>query len=409
MNERAYDQAAEQSVLQRAEPVRLFSSSALHAAKYFYAIRVDASLLRLADEFQSKPDLPAVAVLDEGGRTVGIARRDRLFALLGKPFGRDVLQKSSVAEVAEEAPRFDAHADLFTVAARMLPDAETAGNERTEDYCLLLGEEEKFLGLLSSQDLANYLSRMTQEDIGLAGRLQERLLSGALSPSEGQGWRIEAWSRPAKGVGGDFYFTKGLEDGKVFLALCDVSGKGVAASLVVAMVWGMLRMFDYSRGLDRLVEGLNEAVVSTFHLEKYLTGMFLIYDPAESRLRCADMGHGHAVLFRGEKALGLRCPRGNLPIGVETEIEPSVASYKLSSGDRLLVYSDGLTEQEDWQAEEYGQGRLYATAAEAMSRGQPLREAIPAALDEHRGATPQQDDMSFILLAAEEARLQSER
>jgi sigma-B regulation protein RsbU (phosphoserine phosphatase) len=389
------------SILERVAEVRMYSSSALHAAKYFHFVTDDASVLELADEFQDMQGLPAVAVVDSdgaaggAGKVLGIVRKDRLFGLLGKPFGRDVLAKSAVSEIIEEVPSFDAHADLFTVAERMLP----GGGE----YCLLLGPGGRFLGLLASQDLSNYLSRMTQEDIELAGKLQERLM-GIEGPGDQiqpavAGRRIQSWSRPAKGVGGDFYFTKELRDGRLFLALCDVSGKGVAASLIVSMVWGMLTMFDYSLGLRELVLGINESIVETFHMEKYLTGIFLIYDTAERRLLCADMGHSHAVLFRAGKPRSLKGPHGNLPVGVEAELDPVIYPYRLEAGDELLVYSDGLIEQEDAAGSEFGDRRLVGTAAAALARGDLLREAIPAALDEHRGSTPQQDDMSFLLLS----------
>jgi sigma-B regulation protein RsbU (phosphoserine phosphatase) len=385
------------AILERSGSVRMYSSSALHAARYFHFAREGANLLSVADELQGELAPPAVAVVDDDGRVLGIVRKDRLFALLGKPFGREVLRRSLVAELVEEAPAFDAHADLFAVAQRMLPGAGIAGGGGDGEYCVLLGEGGRFLALLASQDLANYLSSMTQDDIELAGRLQERLLASD-GLEEDRAWRVEAWSRPAKGVGGDFYFTKRLDDGKLFLALCDVSGKGVAASLIVSMVWGMLRMFDFARGLRNLVLGLNESVVATFHMEKYMTGIFLVYDPADRRLLCADMGHSHSVVFRQGRARSLKGPRGNLPIGVEAEIDPAIYPYRLEPGDALLLYSDGLLEQEDGAAAEYGERRLVATAASAIGRGAHLREAIPAALDAHRGGTPQQDDMSFLLL-----------
>ncbi len=407
--------AAGEPLLRKAEPVRMYSSSALHAAKYFHYVREDVGVLDLAEEFQRNQGLPAVAVVEPGGRARGILRKDALFGLLGKPFGRDVLAKSRVSELVEEVPVFDAHADLFEVAARMLP----SGGE----FCLLVGEPStgaaggsptgggRFLGLLASQDLANYLSRMTQEDIELAGMLQERFMAGgAGEPLSLEACSVEAWSRPAKGVGGDFYFIKELPGGKLFLALCDVSGKGVAASLIVSMVWGMLTMFDFERGLRDLVIALNQSIVGNFHLEKYLTGIFLIYDSAERRLLCADMGHSHALLFRGGRPRRLKGPRGNLPVGVEEELDPAIYPYRLAPGDRLFVFSDGLTEQEDWSGAEFGEPRLVESAALAISRGESLRYAIPAAIDAYRGLasaagagssamTPQQDDMSFLLLS----------
>jgi phosphoserine phosphatase RsbU/P len=394
------------AVLEKAESVRMYSSSALHAARYFHFVRAGARLLDLADELQGELAIPALAVVDEAGAVLGIIRRERLLALLGKPFGRDVLRRSLVAELVEEAPSFDAHADLFAVAELLLPSVGAAlpsGRERGGGFCLLLGEGGAFLALLAAQDLANYLSRMTQEDIELAARLQERLLAGdglegELKDEKGS-WGIEAWSRPAKGVGGDFYFSKRLDDGKLFLALCDVSGKGVAASIIVSMVWGMLRMFEFKRGLRELVLGLNESIVATFHMEKYMTGVFLLYDPARGRLSFADMGHSHAAVFRRGTAHPLKGPRGNLPIGVDLELDPAIYSLSLKAGDCLLLYSDGLIEQEDSRGNEFGERRLITAAASALDRGERLREALPLSLDSHRGGTPQQDDMSFLLLS----------
>lgn len=393
---------------------RMYSSSALHAAKYFCYARADALVLDLADELGHRPELPVVAIISAEGETLGIVDREKLFGLLGKSFGREVLGKSHAEELAQKVPVFDAHTDLFAVAGSLL--------QERDEYCVLSGPGGAFLGILASQDLANYLSRMTQDDIELAGKLQERLLS-ASSGDKGEDsapYGIEAWSRPAKGVGGDFYFMKELPGGQLFLALCDVSGKGVAASIIVSMVWGMLTMFDYKRGLSELVVGINDSIVTTFHMEKYLTGVFLIYDPAGKRLAYADMGHSHAAIFRGGRPRLLKGSRGNLPVGVEAELEPDIAHYRLRPGDKLFIYTDGLIEQENPSGCEFGERHLVEAVLAAVESGKSLRDVIPEALDAHRGiasvdtvaevdaanatsvataTTPQQDDMSFLLLS----------
>jgi len=392
---------------------RMYSSSALHAAKYFCYARADALVLDLADELGHRPELPVVAIIGAEGKTLGIVEREKLFGLLGKSFGREVLGRSHAVELVRTVPAFDAHTDLFAVAGNLLQEGD--------EYCILSGPGGAFLGILASQDLANYLSRMTQDDIELAGKLQERLLS-ASSGDKGNAsapYEIEAWSRPAKGVGGDFYFMKELPGGKLFLALCDVSGKGVAASIIVSMVWGMLTMFDYKRGLSELVVGINDSILTTFQMEKYLTGVFLIYDPVGKRLAYADMGHSHAALFRGGRPRQLKGSHDNLPVGVEAELEPDIAHYRLKSGDKLFLYTDGLIEQENPSGREFGERHLVETGLAAVESGKSLRDAISEALDAHRGiasvdavttavsatatvataTTPQQDDMSFLLLS----------
>lgn len=381
------------SILGTVRPVRVFPSSALRAARHFRDVRLGAKATTLADALAAEPGVEAVAVVDESGRARGLVTRERLFSLLGKPFGREVLSRVSCSELVEAWPVFPANEGIFTVAEDFLGLEDEPGIR----WALLEDEEGRFMGALSSQDLANYLSRITQEDIALASQLQERLLAGN-DEARGEGWRLEAWSRSAKGVGGDFWRSRVLPDGRVFMALCDVSGKGVAASLVVAMAWGMLAMYDFSRGLEGLLVAMNEAIVRSFHLEKYLTGFFALYHPDSGRLDLADMGHSHAILYRDGAAHRPKSKARNLPIGIETSLSPALAHWRLKPGDALLVFSDGFTEQEDAAGREFGERGLAKAAGAALRDSRPLAEALPAALDEHRGRSPQQDDMSFFAL-----------
>src|SRR5512142_3209644 len=122
-------------IVGRADEAKVYGSSALRAAKYFAWVRADANLLRAADALQEECPDPALAVLAPDGAVVGILRRDRLFALLGKPFGREVLGRSLVAELAERVPSFDSRSDLFAVAERMLPRRGQASG--AGDYCVI--------------------------------------------------------------------------------------------------------------------------------------------------------------------------------------------------------------------------------------------------------------------------------
>src|SRR6185369_14741718 len=144
-------------------------------------------------------------------------------------------------------------------------------------------------------------------------------------------------------------------------ALGDVSGKGVAASVLTSLLWGVLQFYDYRKGLKRLLAQVNEALIRTFHLEKYLTGVFTIFDPVTRELTLADMGHGHSWLVRGGKARPLRFqgPSGasgmNLPLGIDLGLEPQVYRLKLRPGDLLCLYTDGLTEQESPAGQEFSE------------------------------------------------------
>jgi len=369
---------------------RDYGTTVLRAARHRHSVRGDANTIALADELGKRPEIELVAVVDDEGRPRGLILREALFALLGKPFGREVLGRSKAEELAEPFQLIDYHTALFAAGAPAVAGEESA-------YRVLVDADGRFRAALSMRDLAEHLSRMTEDDIELAGRIQERL-EAANEPIAGEGYRFEAWSRPAKGVGGDFWYSSRLKGGSAFLALCDVSGKGVAASLVVSLVWGMLRMYDFSRGLPALLVALNEAIVMTFHLEKYLTGFFCIFDPETGVLQSADMGHSHAFILRDGKPRSLKSSDRNLPIGVEPKLEPVIYRWRLRPGDALVVDSDGITEQENDAGAECGEGRFAAAALEAVRRDASLRDELPAVLDAHRGSTPQQDDMSFMML-----------
>lgn len=380
--------------LSERKPGRLYSSSILKAARLFWTAPADLSATALADELRAAPDIAAVGLVDADGRALGIVRREQLFGMLSKPFGREILGKMPSSELMEAFPSFDAHEGLFTVANAFLGDDP----DYAPEFSLLVDEDGHFQGVLSARDLSAYLAAMTREDIDLAGSLQERLL-GSNELAQGEDWAIGAWSRAARGVGGDFWFTKTMDDGRVFLALCDVSGKGVAASLVVAMAWGMLKTYDLSRGIVPLIKGLNDALIASFHLEKYLTGFFAIYDPVSKVLELADMGHSHALVFRGAKARKPVLGQANLPVGIEPALEPGLVRWRMKVGDRLLIYSDGLTEQENSAGKELGEKRLALIAAEALASGESLEEALALAFDRYRGKTPQQDDVTMLSLS----------
>jgi sigma-B regulation protein RsbU (phosphoserine phosphatase) len=86
-------------------------------------------------------------------------------------------------------------------------------------------------------------------------------------------------------------------------------------------------------------------------------------------------------------------------VGIEPDIHPQVLSWSLEDGDRLLVYSDGMLEQENAEGEEFGERRFVTQAARAFTSGDRLARRLPEVLDAWRGRTPQQDDMTFMALS----------
>lgn len=391
---------AKGTIISQTKPQRRYSNAILNIANYLWYVSESVKVLDLTDELQSYPEIAVFAVVDQKGAYLGLIEREALFSLVGKPFGREVLQRSLVKELIQPVPPIDARLNFLTVAQQLNlanDEVDSMGTQGSNRYFPLVDENGAFLGIFSRYDLNEYLATITQSDIELAGQIQERLLSNS-EVTNGH-CSVTGWSRPAKGVGGDFYYIKEINNDMLFSTLCDVSGKGVSASLIVSMLWGMLRTYDFRRGLRELLVTINKAVISTFHMEKYLTGFFMIFDSLQSKLLCADMGHSHVFLIRHNHIKSIKGRLLNLPIGIEEDVVPSLMGIPLEDGDRLFVYTDGITEQVNREGEEFGEERLKAILGTLLKDEDLLSENLPATIDEFREGVPQQDDMSFLLFS----------
>jgi sigma-B regulation protein RsbU (phosphoserine phosphatase) len=391
------------TLLSQTNPQKRYSNSILTIANYLWYVSESAKVLELTDELLLFPEIPVFAVVDKNGNYLGLVERDELFTLVGKPFGREVLQRSIIKELMRPINPFDARLHFLTVAQYLHkkdegPDSNTESGtvkDKHNRFFPLVDEYGRFQGIFSRYDLHEYLATITRNDIDLAGTIQDRLLSNRLLKKEA--YSIIGWSRSAKGVGGDFYYIQEICKEMLFATLCDVSGKGVSASLIVSMLWGMLKTYDFRRGLRELIVTINKAIVSTFHMEKYLTGFFMFFDKEHSKLLCADMGHSHVYLIRNNDIKALKGRLLNLPIGIDLEISPSLMGITLQRDDRLFIYTDGITEQVNGSGEEFGEERLKAFLRTLPAAEQQITSLLLEQIDQFRDGVPQQDDMSFLL------------
>jgi sigma-B regulation protein RsbU (phosphoserine phosphatase) len=384
-------------------PVRSYPNSIQKLAGYFETVYDDENISALADVLDKDRRVAVICVVDHEYRPRGIVKRDKLFLILGKRFGRDLMGGRTVMEVCEDAPFFSGETNILAVSQSLSAAMKNEGAETENNYIILTGGDGAFTGMVSFHDLSNYFVDMTNRDIGTASLLQERFLANSGEITDKR-VRVNAWSLPARGVGGDFYFIKNLGGNLFFAALCDVSGKGISASLVVSMVWGFLRAHTINRGLGNMLSELNDVMVSTFHLEKYLTGFFLVCDSEKDIIQFADMGHSHGALIRGQTVHNLEKARVNLPIGVELNIKPVICRLKVSPGDALLIYTDGITEQDNPQGEEFGDKRLLELVLNCLSAGKDVEDILPPALETFRKNIPQLDDMSCLLFRFQDSR-----
>lgn len=354
----------------------------------------DANLLDLADDLNEWPSINAVGVVNQAGKASGIIVRQDLFDLLGRPFGRDVLRRESIARVALGVKPFFNDSSIFSVTEEIGKGGLQAENR----FFPLRTAGGEFAGIFSTQDLLIHLSELTQSDIALARSIQGRIVRDALYIDNPRFEMVGA-SFLSKGLGGDFYHVVKYADKRWSINLCDVSGKGVAASLMTCALWGVMQSYDYNGGVRSLVDRLNRFFIGTFGLERHATGIFADFEPASGTLLMCDQGHGHGYIIRGKKLLRMKTTEKSYPIGVSPELRPELFRYQLQAGDMVIVNSDGLVDQKNKSGDSFGLAGVKRVIETHGSLGlKEVRNRLVEEFNAFRGNTPQYDDVSFILL-----------
>jgi anti-sigma regulatory factor (Ser/Thr protein kinase) len=190
----------------------------------------------------------------------------------------------------------------------------------------------------------------------MARRIQHALLPKDLPELEG--WQIAYHYQPAREVGGDFYDFLRFEDGQVGLVIGDVSGKGMAAALVMANTQSVLRAVARRRGITpgQVLEEANELMCAYIPPNTFVTCFYGVLDSESGRFRYANAGHDPPYKRHESQVDELRA-RG-MPLGLMPGMLYEEDETSLVAGDDLLFYSDGLVEAHDPKGEMFGFPRL---------------------------------------------------
>ncbi|MGC2163220.1 MAG: SpoIIE family protein phosphatase [Silvibacterium sp.] len=243
-------------------------------------------------------------------------------------------------------------------------------------------------------------------EMEIAREVQERLFPQEMPAIPGA--TIAGHCRPALGVGGDYYDVFMLEDGRVGLAIGDVSGKGIAAALLMASLRASLRgvSLDNPRDFAKLMDKVNRLVYEASASNRYATFFFAAYDPKTRRLDCVNAGHNPPVVLRCSADGTIETIRleadgpvvGLLPFAPYTE-----QSVVLMPGDLLLLFTDGISEAMTHEDEEWGEERMIASAQ--LCRDKTADAALKDLfrdVDTFTAGAPQHDDMTVLVLKLED-------
>jgi sigma-B regulation protein RsbU (phosphoserine phosphatase) len=240
--------------------------------------------------------------------------------------------------------------------------------------------------------------RRLEGELKLARRIQEALLPKHLP--EIPGYRLLARNVPSRGVSGDYYTILESEDGSTCtLLVADVSGKGMAASLVTASLEALTAgPIETGMPPDEICERVSRRLFSRTPPEKYATAFISVLDVVSGSLSYTNAGHNSPLVVRRGGEVETLDSTG-VPIGLMAIAVYKKAAARLDPGDLLVIYTDGITEAADPDEEEFGMERLSAVCREHRSDGLvELADAIEDALDEFVRGTPFADDRTLVVL-----------
>jgi predicted permease len=246
-----------------------------------------------------------------------------------------------------------------------------------------------------------------RRDIALASDVQRRLLPDA--PPRAESADFAAISVPARRIGGDYYDFVELRDRELGIALADVSGKGVAAALIMSVVQASLRIISSEGDVPppRLVARMNEFVYRSTPASKYTTFFYAQFDAQRRELRYVNAGHNAPYLLRAGRALTgdpaspeiEQLSVGGTVVGMFPQMGYEEATVKLYPGDVLFAFTDGVPEAHNPESEEFGEERLQLLLRQtAHLPADEISARISAEMKNWIRDAEQYDDLTFIVM-----------
>ncbi len=238
--------------------------------------------------------------------------------------------------------------------------------------------------------------QLLARDLEQAAEIQKRFLPG-VAPTI-RGLDLAGHNAACRTVGGDYYDFFPYEAGRVAMVLGDVSGKGMPASLLMMGLQARVEvLIEEPKDLAQVMTKLNRITSANCPSNRFISLFFCILDGDTGELTFCNAGHNPPLVIRAngewEQLKG-----GGPVIGILPSIEYQEYRLHMEAGDTLAIYSDGVTEAEDPDSEEFEVERLVEAIAKSrhLSASQIVADVNKAVADFTRGA-PQSDDITLII------------
>src|SRR5882724_8827424 len=375
--------------------------------------------------FESVPaDRCLVMMRDEGSTElkVPVARlRDRVGEVGEIRVSRNVLEevvmrgKSVLTSDAQHDPRFASGTVVLQGVRSVLAvplgveskvfgiiyaDSPLADGRFTEDHLKVLTTLAS-VAAIRVENARLMESRIERERLEreqqVASEIQQRFQPTA--PPIVPGYELQGISFPCYEIGGDYYDFIERDDGRLVIALGDVSGKGTAAALLMSSLHASIHAQTGSH--DTIVEtisAVNKYLAENIPPNRFVTLFYAELDPESGAVSFLNAGHNPPLIVHSAGTVE-QLASGGLPLGIKRDAEYREGRTQMQCGDVLVIYSDGVTEAVSPTGEEFGPTRLYEVVSrnvDASAAG--IRDRIESALTKFAQGTRAADDITLVIV-----------
>ena len=266
------------------------------------------------------------------------------------------------------------------------------------------------LNLISTYAVTFYnesRSRIRSEEqlkarVDLEMRLAAEVQQALLPPAEvsNSRYRVAGTSVPSRSIGGDFFDHFEVGQGGLGFVLADVAGKGAHAALLAAAAQGMIRMACSADSPSATFGRVNGALARRTGSSRFVTAFHGVLSP-DGRLRTSNAGHLPALVLRASGEL-MRLDAGGLPLGAFEDSKFEEREVQLAPGDKVVVFSDGVTEATGPDGQQFGIERTEAVLAASPSMRPPdLVTSLLHAVQAFSNGSAAEDDLTVLVVRYE--------
>lgn len=263
------------------------------------------------------------------------------------------------------------HDAVFGILTLMHPDPDffaaegvTAVSMTADHMAVAIDGARMYLRL---EELNRLRQKALERDLSLARQVQQSFLPAGMPGVAG--YEFGAENRPAQAVGGDFYNFYPLPENRLGIAIGDVAGKGIAASLFMARLSSELSHFaPMFTDPGRLMAALNRELLARAKQGMFVTMVYLVMDTVTGEVLFSNAGHLPLLLKTGDEVTPVGVDDANgPPLGILSDAEYHTQAFSLAPGSTIVLYTDGVVEARDARGRIFGSDRLVEVLAQTTA------------------------------------------